>query len=94
LQGNDEERTRAEEVLVAVMEAVRIVAVMLSPITPALSSRIYAQLGFSEEQFAAVRWEDAQWGCIPTAHRIRRPQPVFARLEGEFVTEGAPVAAK
>lgn len=93
-RGNDEERTRAEEVLVAVMEAVRIVAVMLSPITPALSSRIYAQLGFSEEQFTAVRWEDAQWGCIPTAHRIRRPHPVFARLEGEFVTEGAPVAAK
>lgn len=29
----------------AVLEAVRIVAVLLAPVTPALSARIFAQLG-------------------------------------------------
>ena len=34
----------------------RIIAVALSPVTPSLSLRIYTQLGFSKDQFEAVRW--------------------------------------
>jgi hypothetical protein len=45
LQGSDEERQAAGEVLTAVLEAARIVAVLLSPVTPALSARIHSQLG-------------------------------------------------
>lgn len=37
--------------LVTVLEAVRIVAVLLSPVTPCLSERIYLQLGFTEADF-------------------------------------------
>ena len=44
------------------LEAVRIVAVMLSPITPALAQRVYLQLGFSEAEAGSLRWEHAQWG--------------------------------
>ena len=50
-QGTPEQQAEAAGVLVAVLEAVRIVAVGLAPLTPALSARIYAQLGFSEEQY-------------------------------------------
>ena len=48
--------------LLAVLETVRIVAVMLSPITPALAQRVYLQLGFSEAEAGGLRWEHAQWG--------------------------------
>lgn len=37
--------------LVAVLEALRCTAVAMAPATPALSARIYAQLGYSEEQY-------------------------------------------
>lgn len=42
--------------LVIVLEAMRIVAVALSPVTPRLCLRIYTQLGYSEDQFYAITW--------------------------------------
>ena len=75
------------------MEAVRVVAVMLLPVTPSLSERIYTQLGFSEEAFGALTWEDTQWGGIGQGHQVPKPKPVFARLEGDFVTTEAPAKA-
>jgi methionyl-tRNA synthetase len=52
-QGSDEEKAEAAAVLVAVLEAMRLVAVGLSPITPGLSARILAQLGYSEAEMEA-----------------------------------------
>ncbi len=48
MQGSEEEQRAAEGTLVAVLEATRIVAVLLAPITPALSRRIMAQLAAPE----------------------------------------------
>ena len=42
--------------LVVVLEAVRIVAVALSPVTPKLSLSVYLQLGYSEEDFRTLTW--------------------------------------
>ncbi len=42
--------------LTAVLEAVRILAVALSPVIPALCSRIYAQLGYSKADFESLSW--------------------------------------
>ena len=42
--------------LAAALEAVRICAVGLSPVTPRLSKRIYLQLGFTEEEFRDLKW--------------------------------------
>lgn len=39
-----------------ILEAMRIIAIALSPITPSLCLRIYEQLGYSEEQFNAATW--------------------------------------
>ncbi|KAI3461607.1 hypothetical protein Pfo_018270 [Paulownia fortunei] len=46
----------ASKDLVIVLEAIRIVAIALSPVTPSLALRIYTQLGYSEDQFNAVTW--------------------------------------
>lgn len=90
MQGVEAEKEAAAAALVAVLEAVRIVAVIMCPVTPALSSRIYAGLGMTAEQYDGLRWEDAQWGGLPDMQVMPKPQPVFARLEGDFVTEAAP----
>jgi methionyl-tRNA synthetase len=45
-----------EQDLVIILETVRIIAIALSPVTPSLSWRIYAQLGYSQDQFDAATW--------------------------------------
>lgn len=91
-QGTEEEKQAAKQHLIAVLEAVRIVAVLLSPATPSLSAAIYAQLGFPEDAFAGLQWDrDTQWGALCEGQEVPKPSPVFVRLEGDFVTE---VAAK
>lgn len=93
MQGTDEQKAEAAAVLVAVLEAVRVVAVLLSPVTPSLSRRIYAQLGYSAEEFDALRWGDAAWGGLAAGRAMPAPAPVMQRLEGDYVTEPAPAAA-
>jgi methionyl-tRNA synthetase len=44
-QGTDEEKAAAGLVLVAVLEAARIVALLMAPVTPALSGEGWAPLG-------------------------------------------------
>eukprot|EP00897_Mesotaenium_endlicherianum_P008168 jgi/Mesen1/737/ME000110S_11009 len=51
-----QEHTAAALDLLAVLEAVRIVAVALSPVTPQLSRRIYSQLAYSDAQFDNLSW--------------------------------------
>ena len=88
-KGDGAEKDAAAAALVAVLEAVRIVAVMMSPVTPGLCSRIYAGLGMSPEQFERLGWGDVQWGGLPDGQTMPKPQPVFARIEAEPVTKAA-----
>ena len=54
--------------LVAVLEALRVVAIMLNPVTPDLSAKVYGQLGFGAE-YATLAWGDAEWGALRAAGR-------------------------
>ena len=90
MQGSEEEKQAAEADLVAVLEAARVIAVMLSPVTPSLSRKIYSALGYGPEAFDVLSWGDACWGGLPAGQVTPPPQPVFARLEGDYVTEAAP----
>ena len=49
--------------LVDCLEAVRIVGVLIAPVTPSLSQRILAQLGLDASSASAL--EQAQWGGAP-----------------------------
>lgn len=90
MQGDDAQKEAAAAALVAVLEAVRIVSVVMCPVTPGLSSRIYAGLGMTAEDYEGLRWSNAQWGGLPEGQTMPKPQPVFARIEGDFVTEAPP----
>ncbi|BFI28150.1 methionyl-tRNA synthetase [Marchantia polymorpha subsp. ruderalis] len=67
--------------LIVVSEVVRIVAVGLSPVVPEFCRRIYAQLGFTEEVFRAITWEDTQWGGLKAGQVMVDAQPIFKRIE-------------
>ncbi|CAN4096013.1 unnamed protein product [Withania somnifera] len=79
-QGGTAFETAAKD-LVIVLEAMRIISIALSPITPGLSLRIYSQLGYTEEQFNAISWSDTKWGGLKAGQVMAQPTPIFARIE-------------
>ncbi|XP_030512460.1 LOW QUALITY PROTEIN: methionine--tRNA ligase, chloroplastic/mitochondrial [Rhodamnia argentea] len=70
--------------LVIVLEAMRIIAVALSPVTPRLCLRIYEQLGYSADQFNATTWSDTRWGGLKGGLVMAKPKPIFARIENKI----------
>jgi methionyl-tRNA synthetase len=72
---------RAARCIVGMLEATRIVAVGLSPVTPGLSKRIYNAIGL-ESEFGDLQWESAvAWGRLTKGMVMAKPKPVFPRLE-------------
>lgn len=95
MQGTEEEKAAAGEVLVAVLEACRCIAVALSPVCPGLAARIYQQLGLGEGALGGAAWADAGWGQLQAGHATAAPAPVFVRFEAKthpLVTEAAAAA--
>jgi len=82
-KGDEAEKEAASRTLVAMLEAVRIVAVLLAPITPAMSQRIFDQLAITD----SISWEDTAWGGLKAGQTMSTAQPVFQRLEGDFVIQ-------
>ncbi|KAJ0973760.1 hypothetical protein J5N97_015725 [Dioscorea zingiberensis] len=80
--------------LVVILEAMRIIAIALSPVVPSLCLRIYKQLGFSEDQFKAVTWNDAKWGGLREGQIMAEPKPIFTKIENKQEDEVAPRAVK
>jgi methionyl-tRNA synthetase len=71
----------ARRCIVAILEATRIVAVGLSPITPKLSRSVYKSLSLDSE-FDALEWATSMaWGRISVGMTMVKPTPVFPRLE-------------
>lgn len=72
---------RAKRSLVTVLEACRIIAVGLSPVTTVLSRKVYAALGI-EEEFEELQWDkDMEWGRLEEGMMFKKPKPVFPRME-------------
>jgi methionyl-tRNA synthetase len=66
--------------LYAVLEAARIVALLLAPLLPDLSSRMLQQLGQPDPRPGS--WEaDLHWGGLLPGLLLPEPSPVMARLE-------------
>lgn len=69
---------RLEVVLYNLVEACRILAVLLWPFIPETSGRIYGQLGLAElpDRMAAT-----VWGGLKPGHQIGAPSPLFPRKD-------------
>lgn len=71
----------AKKDLVIILEAMRIIAIALSPVAPGLCLRIYAQLGYSKDQYEAATWAETQWGGLKAGQVMAQPKPIFTRIE-------------
>jgi methionyl-tRNA synthetase len=68
---------RLDAVLYHLAEAIRVVAILLSPVLPEAAQGILAQLNVS----APPLLEDAAWGGLKDGHQLGAPVPLFPRLE-------------
>jgi methionyl-tRNA synthetase len=88
LMKRDGTREQVADDLYAVLEAARIVALLLAPLLPELSSRMLQQLGQPPLDSTGVsaadqpNWvEQLRWGSLVPATPLPDPVPVMARLE-------------
>ena len=69
---------RLGEILYSMVETIRILALLLWPVLPGASVRIYRQLGLEGEP---DRLSDAVWGRLEEGRRVVRPEPLFPRRD-------------
>lgn len=66
------------QVLAVLAEVLRIVAILLEPFMPGVSSSIWQQLGCSGERHFA---DAARWGLLPEGQRLGKASILFPKLE-------------
>lgn len=69
---------RLDEVLYNLLEACRILGVLLWPFMPQTADRVFAQLKLCD---APDRWELTQWGLLEQGHQVGEPVPLFPRKD-------------
>jgi methionyl-tRNA synthetase len=84
-------RAELEAFLYRLVESVRLVAVLVSPVMPRAASRIFAMLGLGEREPSSA---DLGWGKLEPGAPLGAVSPLFPRVERpEAPGEGAAAAA-
>jgi methionyl-tRNA synthetase len=77
-------KAKLSSVLYSLTETVRIIAILISPVTPRAAHGIFDQLNWKmelsgkEERFSLA---EAEWGRLPDGHVVGKPTPLFPRIE-------------
>ena len=83
----DPERSSdVDALLYQLAESLRIIAILLSPVTPKAAHGIFDQLNWKMEpdlrgKEARFSLADAAWGKLPDGHVVGKPTPLFPRIE-------------
>ncbi len=78
-EGND---NRLDTVLYHLVEALRLIAVQLSPFMPIKMEQMLTQIMSKDIDIEALRLHDlAGWGLLEAGHQCQKPSPVFPRME-------------
>jgi methionyl-tRNA synthetase len=78
------DKGRLEVILFNLGDAIRNIAILISPVVPKAAHGIFDQLNWKmelsgkEERFAL---KDAEWGGLPDGHVVGKPVPLFPRIE-------------
>ena|SRR5947199_509651 len=84
LAKDSQKREHLDQVLYTLAESLRIIAILISPVSLKASHGIFDQLNWKmelsgkEERFSLA---DAEWGRLPDGHVVGRPVPLFPRIE-------------
>ncbi|GBG96700.1 methionine--tRNA ligase [Lactococcus termiticola] len=78
LAKSDEDKAKLNNVLYHLAENLRIIAATLQPFMHATSTKIFGQLGLSQESFSL---EDLEFGMTYTSPVVAKGEPIFPRLD-------------
>jgi methionyl-tRNA synthetase len=80
----EENEERLDSLLYALVESLRIIAILISSVLPKSAHGIFDQLNWKmelsgkEERFSVA---DAEWGRLPDGHLVGKPTPLFPRID-------------
>ncbi len=74
---------RVRTTLYTCCEALRIIALLLSPFLPEKSAEIFSRLGLGDALATGRLPGDAAWGQIPVGSTTVKGEPLFPRIESE-----------
>jgi methionyl-tRNA synthetase len=77
-----EAQAKLDAILYSAAEVVRLATVLLAPVMPQATAKIWAQLGM-EQPLEAVMLDSLGWGQLPAGQKIGEGSPVFPRIEAE-----------
>lgn len=88
LAKSEDGKGRMGTILYNSMEALRTIAVLISPFMPDTANRIRAQMGLDEGSGGQSLESAAQWGGLPSGVSIRKPEPIFPRKDTKPAKQG------
>ena len=74
-----EQADRLSAVLYHLAEAIRIIAILLSPVLPRAAAQIFGQLNWG----GPMELGETVWGKLPDGHQLGKPVPLFPRIESQ-----------
>lgn len=81
LSKDDSKRDDLARSLYAATEALRIIAVLISPVMPRAAARLWSDLGIAEPLETQRLPDAARWGGLKPGTTVRRGESLFPRLE-------------
>ncbi|MCL2157790.1 MAG: methionine--tRNA ligase [Oscillospiraceae bacterium] len=83
LSKDEDKKARLGTVLYNLLESIRISGVLLSPIMPETSEKIFSQLGASEKSYESA----FLFGGLKSGARLERAEPIFMRLDEKKILD-------
>lgn len=81
LAKSEESKGRMGTILYNSMEALRVIAVLISPFMPDTANRICRQIGLDDSSEDQSLDSVAQWGGLHANLTVGKPEPIFPRIE-------------
>ncbi|MDJ0623821.1 MAG: methionine--tRNA ligase subunit beta, partial [Desulfocapsaceae bacterium] len=82
LAKDESKRGRLDTVLYNLLESLRLIGLVLSPIMPETAEKIMISLGLEGNKELCLSWQGgAGWGFFPIGQHVQQAEPLFPRVE-------------
>ena len=74
------ETEKLQTVLYNLLETIRFITILISPVMPTTPAKVWAQIGLSDH-CPLKTWDSLEWGRFPADVTIQRGEPIFPRID-------------
>ena len=83
LAKDEANRERLATVLYTTLEGLRILAVLLSPVVPKATAKLWSAIGSELGELSNQRIQDPSWGLLPAGTKLGELEVLFPRVEDQ-----------